>query len=118
MKHIMAILISVFSLGYHGKTIDFEKYSPCHRTTVAHFLNEGKWDDAKLENILKSTVIQFIYKKAQQSGKISSIRLGNDISAASIFPAHIASKPFSFSFRHICIISHLRFGIMGIPHSL
>ncbi len=42
MKHIMAILISVFSLGYYGKTIDFEKYSPCHRTTVAHFLNKGK----------------------------------------------------------------------------
>ena len=69
MKHIMAILISVFSLGYHGKTIDFEKYSPCHRTTVAHFLNKGKWDDTKLEDILKSTVIQFIYKEAQQSGK-------------------------------------------------
>ena len=69
MKHIMAILISVFSLGYHGKTIDFEKYSPCHRTTVAHFLNKGKWDDSKLENILKSTVIQFIYKEARQSGK-------------------------------------------------
>ena len=45
MKHIMAILKSVFSLEYHGKTIDFEKYSPCHRTTVAHFLNKGKWDD-------------------------------------------------------------------------
>jgi hypothetical protein len=69
MKHIMAILISVFSLGYHGKTIDFEKYSPCHRTTVAHFLNKGKWDDAMLEDILKSTVIQFIYKEAKQSGK-------------------------------------------------
>ena len=69
MKHIMAILISVFSLGYHGKTIDFEKYSPCHRTTVAHFLNKGKWDDAKLEDILKHAVIQFIYKEAQQSGK-------------------------------------------------
>ncbi len=69
MKHIMAILISVFSLGYHGKTIDFEKYSPCHRTTVAHFLNKGKWDDAKLENILKSSVVQFIYEEARQSGK-------------------------------------------------
>ncbi len=69
MKHIMAILISVFSLGYHGKTIDFERYSPCHRTTVAHFLNKGKWNDAKLEDILKSTVIQFIYKEAQLSGK-------------------------------------------------
>ena len=65
----MAILISVFSIGYHGKTIDFEKHSPCHRTTVAHFLNKGKWDDAMLEDILKSTVIQFIYKEAQQSGK-------------------------------------------------
>ncbi len=69
MKHIMAILISVFSLGYHGKTIDFEKYSPCHRTTVAHFLNKEKWNDSKLENILKSTVIQFIYNEALQSGK-------------------------------------------------
>ena len=65
MKHIMDILISVFSLGYHGKTIAFEKYSPCHRITVAHFLNKGKWDDAKLEDILKRTVIQFIYKEAQ-----------------------------------------------------
>ena len=69
MKHIMAILISVFSLGYHGKTIDFERYSPCHRTTVAHFLNKGKWDDAKLEDILKSTVIQMIYQEALRSGK-------------------------------------------------
>lgn len=40
----MIILISVFFLGYHGKTIDFEKYSPCHRITTAHFLNKGKWD--------------------------------------------------------------------------
>ena len=69
MKHIMAILISVFSLGYHGKTIDFERYSPCHRTTVAHFLNKGKWDDSKLEDILKSTVIQIIYQEALRSGK-------------------------------------------------
>lgn len=47
MKHIMAMLISVFFLGYHGKTIDFENYSPRHRTTVAHFLNKGKWDDTR-----------------------------------------------------------------------
>lgn len=29
------MLITVFTLGYQGKTTDFEKYSPCHRTTVA-----------------------------------------------------------------------------------
>lgn len=28
IKHIMSILISVFSLGYHGKTIDFENTAP------------------------------------------------------------------------------------------
>lgn len=39
------------------------------RTPVAHFLNKGKWDNAKFEDILKSTVIQFVYKGAQQSGK-------------------------------------------------
>lgn len=65
----MAILISVFSLGYHGKTIDFEKYSPCHRTTAAHFHNKGKWNNATLENILRSSVVQFIYEQALRSGK-------------------------------------------------
>ena len=58
VKHILAILISVFSYGYRGKTRDFERCSPCHRTTIAHFLNKGKWDDSKLENVLKASVVQ------------------------------------------------------------
>lgn len=69
MKHIMEILIPVFSLEYHGKIVDFEKYSPCHRTMVAYFLNKGKWDDTKPKDILKSTIIQFIYREARQPGK-------------------------------------------------
>ena len=59
----------MFSTGYHGKTIDFEIHSPCHRTTVAHFLNKGKWDDSKLEDILKASVVQLIYGEALRSGK-------------------------------------------------
>ncbi len=65
----MAVLISVFSSGYHGKTTDFEKYSPCHRTTVAHFLNKGKWDDSSLEDILKASIVKLIYGEASRSGK-------------------------------------------------
>ena len=68
LKHILAILISVFSLGFKGKTVNFEKYSPCHRTTIAHFLNHGKWDDHKLESILKASVIRTIYGEAIRSG--------------------------------------------------
>ena len=65
----MAILISGFS-SYHGKNIDYEKYSPCHRNTVAHFLNKGKWDDSKLEDILKAFVVQVIYGESLHSGKL------------------------------------------------
>ena len=43
--HLMSILISIFISGYHGKTTDFSQNSSCPRTTIAHFLNSGKWDD-------------------------------------------------------------------------
>ena len=90
--------------AYHGKTIDFEKYSPCHRTTVAHFLNKGKWDDAKLENILKSTVIQFIYKEAQRSGKPVSCIVDDTISSKTK-PSSRALHPIEDAYFHQ---SHLK----------
>ncbi len=95
----MAILISVFSLGYHGKTIDFEKYSPCHRTTAAHFLNKGKWDDSKLEDILKSTVVQFIYKEAQRSGK-PVFCIADDTISSKTKPSPQALHPIEDAYFH------------------
>ena len=56
--HLMSILISIFISGYHGKTTDFSQNSSCPRTTIAHFLNSGKWDDTLLENTLKSSVVE------------------------------------------------------------
>ena len=104
MKHIMTILISVFSLGYHGKTIDFERYSPCHRTTVAHFLNKGKWDDSKLEDILKSTVIQIIYQEALRSGKTVFCIVDDTISSKTK-PSSRALHPIEDAYFHQ---SHLK----------
>lgn len=69
IKHILAIILSVFTAGFNGKTVDFEQSSPCHRTTIAYFLNHGKWDDNKLGNILKQSVIDIIYHEAEVSGK-------------------------------------------------
>ena len=57
IKRIMTILIAVFSYGYKGKTVQFERSSPYHRTTVAHFLNHGKWDSDKLESVLQQAVL-------------------------------------------------------------
>ena len=67
--HLMSILISIFISGYHGKTTDFAQNSPCHRTTVAHFLNSGKWDDSLLSDTLKRSVIEIIYSEAARTGK-------------------------------------------------
>lgn len=66
----MAIILSVFTIGFKGKTVNFEQSSPCHRTTIAYFLNYGKCDDSKLEDILKQSVIDIIYHKAEVTGKL------------------------------------------------
>ena len=65
INHLMSILISIFISGYHGKTTDFAKNSSCHRTTIAHFLNSGKWND----HTLKCSVIEIIYSEAARTGK-------------------------------------------------
>ena len=69
INHLMSILISIFISGYHGKTTDFAKNSHCHRTTIAHFLNAGKWDDSLLSDTLKRSVIEIIYSEADRTGK-------------------------------------------------
>ena len=69
LQHIMAILISVFTVGYQGKTIQMAENSERNRTTVAHFLNHGKWDDNVLEDIIKATVINRIYGEARRTGE-------------------------------------------------
>ena len=63
----MSILISIFISGYHGKTTDFAKNSSCHRTTIAHFLNSGKWNDPLLSDALKQAVIEIIYSEAART---------------------------------------------------
>ena len=69
INHLMCILISIFLSGYHGKTTDFAKNSSCHRTTIAHFLNSGKWDESLLSDTLKKTVIEIIYSEAARTRK-------------------------------------------------
>ena len=62
-------IVSIFLRGYRGKTIDFAEVSCQHRTTTAYFLNHGKWNDSELQDVLKRSVIQTIYRGALLSGK-------------------------------------------------
>ena len=69
LRHIMSILICVFTIGYKGKTVQMEKCSEKHRTTIAHFLNQGKWDEGILERCIKTEVIRKIYGESRRTGK-------------------------------------------------
>ena len=54
IRRVMAVLISTFSLGYKGKAVNFSSHSPCRRTTLVRFLNQGKWDSHRLEDLIKA----------------------------------------------------------------
>ena len=69
LRHIMSILICVFTIGYKGKTVQMETCSERHRTTIAHFLNHGKWDEGILERCIKAEVIGRIYGESRRTGK-------------------------------------------------
>ena len=69
LKHMMTILIAAFCYGYKGKTTQFAQASSTHRTTVAYFLNHGKWDSQTLENTLRAVVVNKIYREALRTGK-------------------------------------------------
>ena len=103
LTHIMTILISVFVWGYRGKTVQISASSPRHRTTVAHFLNDGKWDDTELERIYKEAVIRKIRTEANKSGQPIGCIAGDAV-ASKTKPSSQASRPIeaaSFHYSHL-----------------
>lgn len=104
IRHLMTIIVSVFLYGYHGKTVDFARVSPAHRTTVAHFLNHGKWNSDKLQDILKESVIRVIYKEAILSGK-PIFCIVDDTIASHTKPSSQAEHPMEAAYFHQ---SHLK----------
>ena len=104
INHLMSILISIFITGCHGKNTDFAKNSSCHRTTIAHFLNSGKWDDSLLSNTLKRSVIEIIYSEAARTGK-PVFCIVDDTIASKTKPSSQALHPIEDAYFHQ---SHLK----------
>ena len=100
----MSILISIFISGYHGKTTDFAKNSSCHRTTIAHFLNSGKWNDSLLSDALKQPVIEIIYSEAARTGN-PVFCIVDDTIASKTKPLSRALHPIEDAYFHQ---SHLK----------
>lgn len=104
LNHLMTIMVSIFLRGYRGKTIDFAEVSCQHRTTTAYFLNHGKWNDSELQDVLKRSVIQTIYREALLSGK-PIFCIVDDTIASHTKPSSQALHPIEAAYFHQ---SHLK----------
>ena len=104
LRHIMSILIAVFMSGYKGKTVQISETCKAHRTTIAHFLNDGKWEDAVLEQALKQHVIRTIYEEAERTGK-PVFCIVDDTIASKTKPSSQALHPIEDAYFHH---SHLK----------
>lgn len=100
----MAIILSVFLRGYRGKTVDFALMSSSHRTTIAHFLNNGKWQDDQLQSVLKASIIEIIYSEARKSGQ-PVLCIVDDTIASHTKPSSRALHPIEAAYYHQ---SHLK----------
>ena len=104
LQHLMTIIVSVFLRGYRGKTVDFSITSQHHRTTVAYFLNHGKWNDSALQKALKSSIVELIYQEARSSGQ-PIFCIVDDTIASHIKPSSQALHPIEAAYFHQ---SHLK----------
>ena len=68
-EYVMVILLSIFSAGYRGKTVDMEQHSKRHRTSISRFLRNKDWEDSGMEGAMKALVIKTIYEESERSGK-------------------------------------------------
>jgi len=106
LGHIVTILIAVFSCAYKGKTTQFSMFSSCHRTTVAHFLNHGKWDSQGLDHTIRAVVINRIYREALRTGK-PIFCFADDTVSSKTKPSSKALHPIQDAY---CHYSHLKRG--------
>ena len=58
-----------FYIRISWKNYGFAKNNSYYRTTIAYFLDFGKWDDSLLADSLKLSVVDIIYSEALYTGK-------------------------------------------------
>ena len=103
LGYIISILITAFSCGYRGKTVDIARNSDRHRTSISRFLRYEDWDDSALEETMRKLVIDIIYEESRKSGMPILFIVDDTISSKTI-PSSKASHPIeaaSFHFSHL-----------------
>ena len=102
-QYLVSMIASIFSTGYHGKTVDMAHYSERHRTSISRFLREDRWDEQPLKAASKKTVIDIIYGESEKTGLPILVIIDDTISSKTI-PSSKAVHPIEaagFHFSHL-----------------
>jgi len=91
--------------------VDFARYSDRHRTSLAHFLNKGKWDSAALEKNLRESVIEKVYQHSRETNQ-PVLCIIDDTIASKTRPSSQTVYPMEATSNHM---SHLK-GRMDYGH--
>ena len=84
--------------------VNTEFFREKHRTTVSHFLNNGKWNSLQFEKALKRQVIDRIYGEPRKSGE-PVFCIVDDTIASHTKPSSQAMHPIEAAYYHQ---SHLK----------
>ena len=103
-EHLMTIIHSIFMPGYKGKIVNC--IGQKHRTSIAHFLNDGKWNSSALKAALKQRIINRVYNESIRSGK-PIYCIVDDTIASHTTPSSQAEHPIEAAYFHK---SHLKNG--------
>lgn len=100
---MVCIMMSMFQAGYHGKTVDMERCSNKHRTSISRFLKNESIIDDTLESSMKQHVTNIIYDESNATGCPIFVNTDDTIFSKTI-PSSKAKHPIeaaSFHFSHL-----------------
>lgn len=101
--YVVSIMMSMFQAGYHGKTVDMERCSNKHRTSISRFLKNESIIDDTLESSMKQHVTNIIYDESNATGCPIFVITDDTIFSKTI-PSSKAKHPIeaaSFHFSHL-----------------
>jgi hypothetical protein len=108
--HIETYMAAATAKGFRGKVVDLAEYSNCHRTTLGHFLAEGKWDEAVLQNKVKAESLRQVVQTSKRTAEPLFV-IHDDTIAQKTKPSSQAEAPMELTgFHHSHLLGKVVWG--------
>lgn len=92
-KHISGVVNSFSQKYSHARTVDIAEFTGVYRTSVGHFLRNGKWDEKQLDQVQKRMIVQSLMNHAKETNDPIYISI-DDTVITKTKPSAKAKRPF------------------------